>query len=226
MEQVGDPVLATEARSAVRKLSMDLDVRVPEGGVDEHTPERVRPEAGVIDAVARAVAAHKHLTFDYRSMDRDSTDRRAVEPYGLFYVSSHWYLAGHDRGRNDVRKFRLSRMANLRVNATRPGTPDFEVPSTFDLRGYARSRQAWELGDGDGVEVIVRFDGHTGLVDEARKLGAPVAGQPGVRRFRVIRQQVFARWLLTFAGDAVPLAPPEFVALYRDLVRQTLEVYA
>ena len=43
--------------------------------------------------------------------------------------------------------------------------------------------------------------------------------------FRVRRREVFARWLLTFAGDAVPVSPPDFVEQFRGLVRETLALY-
>jgi hypothetical protein len=53
-----------------------------------------------------------------------------------------------------------------------------------------------------------------------------VPGHPDRRRFRVRRQDAFARWLLGFAGDAAPLAPPELVAEYEALVERTLARYA
>jgi hypothetical protein len=37
---------------------------------------------------------------------------------------------------------------------------------------------------------------------------------------------VFARWLLSFAGDAEPVAPPGLVDDYRSLAEQTLATYA
>jgi hypothetical protein len=36
---------------------------------------------------------------------------------------------------------------------------------------------------------------------------------------------VFARWLLSLQGDAVPLAPEELVQLYRRQIRDTLAIY-
>jgi hypothetical protein len=56
-------------------------------------------------------------------------------------------------------------------------------------------------------------------------LGEPVAGHPDRRRFRVRRADTFARWLLGFAGDLVPIEPPDMVRKYRELARETLRLY-
>jgi hypothetical protein len=36
---------------------------------------------------------------------------------------------------------------------------------------------------------------------------------------------VFARWLLSLQGDAVPLAPEELEQVYRQQIRDTLAIY-
>jgi hypothetical protein len=42
----------------------------------------------------------------------------------------------------------------------------------------------------------------------------------------VRRLDAFARWLLAFAGDVVPVAPPALVRAYGRMVRESLERYA
>ena len=41
------------------------------------------------------------------------------------------------------------------------------------------------------------------------------------RRFRVRRLDAFARWLLSFAGDARPVAPQSLADLYAEQVART-----
>ena len=50
-------------------------------------------------------------------------------------------------------------------------------------------------------------------------------GKPSRRRFLVRRQDVFARWLLSLAGDVRPIAPEAFVAKWRGLAKATLAQY-
>ncbi|MEJ7811444.1 MAG: WYL domain-containing protein [Gemmatimonadaceae bacterium] len=224
---LGDPMLRADAESAMRKLAFDLPVDAAKGSEGERiVPSRDRVDPALFVALGRALTDRKRVRFDYRAMASDATSRRSVEPYGLFFLSAHWYLAGHDRDRDGLRNFRLSRMAGAEVNAARSQTPDYEIPADFRLRDHARSRQPWELGGQDAGEAVVEFRADTGAVRGAAKLGEAIAGEPNRRRFVVRRPDAFARWLLSFAGGAVPVSPPALVDEYRELARRTLSVYA
>jgi hypothetical protein len=110
--------------------------------------------------------------------------------------------------------------------------PDYDIPADFDLSRHATSRQAWELGDGDLVEVLVIFSGASGAVSQGAALGEPVveahaadSDDPDLarraRRFRVRRPDAFLRWVLSFAGDARPVAPSSMVEGWRQLLADT-----
>ena len=116
-------------------------------------------------------------------------------------------------------------MDDIELERARPHTPDFVVPESFDISSYAKWQQAWELGDGDSIEVTVRFSGTTNTASAAALLGAPVAGSPDQRRFEVRNADTFARWLLRLAGEAAPTAPPEFVNRWRSLLEATAAIY-
>jgi proteasome accessory factor B len=224
--KLGAPQLAEDARSAVRKLSHDLPIGpLGDDVIHDLVNPRTLPNPRVFAIVAAAVARRKELRFVYRSMEKDIVAERRVRPYGVFFHGSNGYLVGHDLDRAALRNFRLSRMQQVAANDGRPNSPDFEVPASFDLRAHARSADAWELGDSDAVDVSVRFLGNTGYADSARQLGTAVDDAADCRRFHVRRQDVFARWLLSFGGDAIPIEPPEFVDRFRRLVRDTLALY-
>ena len=224
VRQLGDPLLAEHAESAMRKLACDLPVDAA-GRDDPDTrlvPPRARASSELMVLLDGALQARKRVTFRYRSMGSGADGAREVEPFGLFYLNQHWYLAARGPGESTVKNFRLSRIAEAKVNSSRPGTPDYEIPPGFDLRAHARSRQAWELGAGDAVVATVQFRGRTGAAAAAHRLGEEVPGHPDRREFRVRRSDAFARWLLSFGGDLVPLAPGDLVNEYRGLVRETL----
>ena len=111
------------------------------------------------------------------------------------------------------------------MNPRQPGTPDYDIPSGFRLAQHARSRQAWELGDGDAADAVVEFRHPGGAATAAARLGEAVAGHRDRRKFRVRRRDAFARWLLSFAGDVAPVSPPELVSEYQALVESTLTIY-
>ena len=158
-------------------------------------------------------------------MSRGEVTERTVQPYGLFFLGGHWYLVGRDVERDALRNFRVSRVAEVSANAKHPGTADYTIPGDFALAEHARSRHAWELGDGDAEDAVVEFVGNGGAATAAAALGAPVAGHPERRRFTVRRRDAFARWLLGMAGAARPLAPPNLVEEFRSLAAATLARY-
>lgn len=226
VRQVGDPLLADAAASAIRKLAFDLplDSVRPDDGVAVARPAR-EPDPDLFARLADALGRRKLVSFDYHAIGTGETRRREVEPWGLFFIGQHWYLAARDPEAGGLRNFRLSRMASARVNTKKEQSPDFAIPQDFRLREHARSREAWALGDAGALTAVVRIaDGGEGTV--ARSLGAPVEGRPDLRRFEVRRLEVFARWLLSFGGAVRPVEPPELVAAYDDLVRRTLALYA
>jgi predicted DNA-binding transcriptional regulator YafY len=227
--QLGDPILAAEAEHALRKLAFDLpataadaDGGSPAGGRDApHVLlDRARRDAAAFESLSDALVRRKQVRFRYHAFGRDETAERCAEPWGLFFQHGHWYLAARDVDADALRNFRLSRIADPTVNTARAGSPDYEVPVGFRLRKHAASRQAWELGDSDAVTVEVAFRGETGPAMAARRLGTPVAERPDHRTFTVRRLDAFVRWLLGFAGEAMPVAPPLVVDAYRTALEE------
>lgn len=225
---LGEPLLASHVESAMRKLAVDLplDSALPSPDAPKLLAPRARADSATFEALGDALRRRKVATFDYHAMSSDQIEKREVEPYGLFFLSGHWYLAARDRARGELRNFRLNRMGKVAVNTKKAQSADFDVPSTFHLRDHARSRHAWELGDGDAVRAVVAFQGHSGPTVAAMKLGTPVDGAPTLRAFDVRRIDAFARWLLSFAGELVPQSPEALVAAFRDEAQATAAIYA
>jgi predicted DNA-binding transcriptional regulator YafY len=216
-----------EARSALAKLAFDLDLdalgRSPVLFAESQTTGGVRETLRVLtDAVRR----RKRVRFRYHGIHRGEPTDRDVAPYGLLYNHGHWYLIGQDATRDAIRVFRLGRMDPPAVDDARPG-PDYELDPGFDVADYAR-REPWELGDDEPLTCDVRFDFPLALWAERNDHGARVRELPGgavVRRFQVRQTDPFLRWLQSFAGDAIVLAPPELRRAQAELARQTLDVY-
>jgi proteasome accessory factor B len=223
VQQLGDLHLAGEARSALRKLAFDLSV-ADDDGSELVAGETV--ESDVLDTLDAAVRARKRVSITYHSMGSDETAERAVEPYGLVFVSGAWYLVARDVTAGALRQFRVRRIRKARANGTKPQHPDFEVPAGFALADHAQSRQAWELGDADAVEAVVQFRANDSVAAEAMRLGEPDGKHARRRRYRVRRVDTFARWLLSYAGHARPVSPPSVVDAWRAVASQTAALYA
>ena len=227
---LGHEELAADATAALRKLQFDIDdfaQSLPAAAV-------LRVDGTAFDTLTDAVALRKRIQFTYHSMARDEQSVRTVDPYGLVFLTGHWYLVAHDVEREALRQFRVSRIRDAAMANNRRQHADFEVPASFDLSAYAASRQAWEIGNGDEHHVIVAFTGDSGTVMQGQQLGDPVAPEPALpgehdgmlRSFRVRRRDVFLRWVLSFAGDARPVSPPDMVQEWYALLRDTRAAHA
>jgi proteasome accessory factor B len=218
---LGDPALAHEAMRALRKLGHDLPVP-REAPCDELISLEQPPAPELLDRLGNALQRRKRVTFTYHSMHRDAEGERTVEPFGLAFLTGHWYLIARDAESESLRHFRVNRIRDIAVNESKAQSPDFSIPADFDLTQHARSRQAWELGDAELVEVTVRFRVQNGFTVPAMQLGDAVPEDATLRRFRVRRPDTFALWILGFAGDVQVEHPQAMVDQVRTLAQETL----
>jgi predicted DNA-binding transcriptional regulator YafY len=164
-------------------------------------------------------------------MGRDAVSERTVEPWGLFFLGGHWYLAARDpargEGREGLRNFRVDRVRKVAKPAAKSAAA-YDVPADFRLAEHAASRQAWALGDDEAEEVVIAVVGRSGAVLPALRVGEPVDGGtdgPPRRRLRVRRRDAFLRWASGFAGEVVPVSPPAVVEAWREHLRATRARY-
>lgn len=220
---------AAEAASALRKLSFDLDVH---GLPGDPVMWVERPGSGEVLARLRALTdallARKRIRFDYAGIYRGSATHRHVAPYGLFFQRD-WYLVAHDEDAAAIRIFRVSRMNAIEPNVKAPKSPDFELPADFSLQDLL-DRRAWELGEEEAaVTADVRFRYPLSLSAQRNGEGEWVRHEPdggAVRRFTVSRPDPFLRWILSLAGDAEILSPPDLQEELRAMARAVVALYA
>lgn len=226
VRQLSDPALVHDVDSATRKLAFDLPLDAAlsvQDVVIGTSRSPAKPEH--LRDLSEALIARKRVVLGYHSMSRGESAVREVEPFGLFFLSSNWYLAARESATSQLKNFRVNRVRSVSMNAERLGTPDYEIPATFRLRDHAASRQAWELGADAAVKAVVEVRGDSGATIAAATLGQRVNGHPKRRRFDVRRPEVFIRWLLSFAGDMVPLEPKSICDEYRRQIASTLALY-
>ena len=100
--------LADATRGALLKLRA-AGVDVDEGATMGVEP-RVNATEPAFGRCLEAVRARQPVSFSYRGASREPPAQRSVEPWGVVSWHGRWYLVGHDRMRNAIRCFRLSRI--------------------------------------------------------------------------------------------------------------------
>lgn len=222
--------LATAASSAFCKLTFDLPISFPTLPPTIYLdPRGGAGRSASLAALSDAVQRRKTVEFRYHGIARDEATERVIEPYGLFFRTSRWYLVGRDRTRGAIRVFRVSRMETVTVNGRRARSLDFEVPEDFDLAAYA-TRLPWHLGSDDErprqARVLFRYprsawaerNGYGELVETLEDGSA-------VRDFEFVDTEPFLRWLLPQGDDVVIQLPAELRADLRKLAARVVAAH-
>ncbi|WP_432519668.1 helix-turn-helix transcriptional regulator [Kineococcus sp. SYSU DK006] len=145
--------LAKVSRVLPRSLSQRLDSLVSSARFT--TPARAGSPAGadtLLD-LAWAAQARRTVVIAYTAWDGQESQRE-LDLYGLVFHGGRWYATGHDHGRDDVRTFRLDRIASVRQG---DGSCDgsYVVPADFDATVQVVSGIA-AVGWSHEVAVVLR----------------------------------------------------------------------
>jgi predicted DNA-binding transcriptional regulator YafY len=68
-----------------------------------------------LQPILRSIGSSSVIEIDYTSLERHETTTRKVEPVGIYYLGSHWYLVAFCQLRNDYRNFRTDKISRLVV---------------------------------------------------------------------------------------------------------------
>ncbi|WP_433602926.1 helix-turn-helix transcriptional regulator [Nocardia sp. CA-135953] len=217
------PELAAAAEGALLKLraaGIHVETDAAVASVPA-VPARTRGSDAVLGKLLTAIDAGQAVRFEHRGAINEPYVMRDVEPWGVVTHNGRWYLVGHDRNRDAVRSFRLSRIGD---DVTAYGPPNaVSKPDGVDLREIVGTvtgsapvtgtATVW-VADGHGREI--RRLGH---VLEERTIGE----RHGVVVELPIRSRDWLARLITGLGpDAVVLAPEELRA---DVVARLRSVF-
>ncbi|MGV0627236.1 helix-turn-helix transcriptional regulator [Mycolicibacter minnesotensis] len=209
------PELRANAEGAVAKLhAAGVEVDRTRADVLVAPPtalsgiHRSEPALG---ALMDAVQSGQAVQFEHRPSPIEAYNTRTVEPWGVMTHGGRWYLVGHDRDRDAVRTFRISRIAS----EVRPIGPTGAVnrPDTADLRrivaeavGDAPSGLQARVWVADGRAVALR---RAGTVQGREALG----GRDGdIVAVDIGTHDRLVREIAGYGADAIVLDPPQLRA--------------
>jgi proteasome accessory factor B len=129
-----------EAEQAFRKLSAGAETNVLAALAGRTATPGVDSSGPYLGGIADALARRRAIRFRYRSA-QGKPSQREVDPFSLVHRRGNWYLVGMDRGRGDVRAFRLSRLLSS-VKETGPAAPP---PAGLETAGHIEAGP-WGLG--------------------------------------------------------------------------------
>jgi proteasome accessory factor B len=175
----------------------------------------------VFDVLAKATAARRQLELTYRKPGQPHPEQRVVDPYHLANINGEWFLFAFDHLRKDLRTF-----VPARIKAIRPTGNTFERRQAFSLDKRLRGSFGVQSGHGE-FEVVIRFNERAaGYIREKRWHDSQQLRElkPGgvELRFQLSSLEEVGRWVLSWAGDAVVVRPPELAQWVRQAARKVL----
>ena len=183
-----------------------------------------------VDRLHSAITAGKTVTFQYfeynvhkEKVYRHGGRRYTVSPAGLIWDSENYYLAGYDHHRQELRHYRVDRMADLAVISL----PRQGVPQDFDMAAYAAKH--FGMFSGREGQLTLRCSNRlVGVILDRFGLDA-ILVPDGPDHFTVTISAVvspqFLGWLFGL-GDGVTLLRPQWaVDMMVDQLRKTAALY-
>jgi predicted DNA-binding transcriptional regulator YafY len=87
-----------------------------------------------LEKLRRAIREHRSLEMKYQSNQIPHPTQRRVDPYALVHRWGWWYVVGFCHLRDDVRTFRVDRIAEISLSDA-----TFSIPPEFDLQAHLKN---------------------------------------------------------------------------------------
>lgn len=175
-------------------------------------PGRDTPDG--FPAILRSLAEKKTLVIDYAAPGKEKT-RRKLEPLGVVFDNTHWYLIAYCRMRQDYRNFRLDRISSL--DLLKETFPDRHPSLKQFLEQINRERNL------ERVALIVKTPAldhlenakyFYGLVRQTEKENGTEM------HFLTASLDDFAHWYVTFAEYASIVSPAALKGRVKSLLER------
>jgi predicted DNA-binding transcriptional regulator YafY len=102
-----------------------------------------------VDLITQAIDKTRTAQIRYFSASRNTTSRREVDPYRLWYASGGLYLIAYDHLRKDVRMFTVERIRSITLT-----DHPYQMPLGFDVDAYVQDALMIMRGRRIDVELL------------------------------------------------------------------------
>lgn len=68
-----------------------------------------------LQSILKAIGSSTVIEIEYTTLEKNETTTRKVEPVGIYYLGSHWYLIAWCQLRKDYRNFRTDKIKRLTI---------------------------------------------------------------------------------------------------------------
>ena len=210
MTVIGSGEASPALESAVRKLTKAV---IPDA--DTALTVDVLDESKHVGGLRDAAAGEKVVRIVYRSVGKEATTAREIEPWSVFTTLGRWYVFGHCRLVDGPRTFRVDRIKELEPTGER-----FQRPTDIPEHGVGYSPSA------DDVVCVIDLQPAARWVLEYYPVEVVKESAKKTRiRFHSPDAEVPARLLLRLGQDATLVEGPLVADRMREIGRKLLTRY-
>ena len=175
-------------------------------------------DAALVTKLASAIEGRLEVEMEYENHQR-TLSQRTVQPLGLVRDGEVWFLAAHCLLRQDLRLFRVERIASARLTRTA-----FARPAGFDAREFTSQRLQQTPGRWT-TEVRLEATPETLRYDLLPPRVSVAAADGGVLiRCNVNDLEAYAAKLLELGHRFEVHSPPELRLAFRSVARRAARV--
>ena len=171
-----------------------------------------------LQSLLKAIGTSSVIEIKYFSIEKNETTQRKVEPVGIYYLGSHWYLVAFCQLRNDYRNFRTDKIDKLTfmeetISKTHPPLQSF-------INQMSVERQVVEVVidvESDVVKYLGKQKYYNGFVKKENR------GDHVRVHFLTGSLMGFARWFMLFGDHAKIVKPAELNVMVAGIAENTLK---
>jgi predicted DNA-binding transcriptional regulator YafY len=154
----------------------------------------------------------------YYSASRNTTTRREVDPYRLWYAAGALYLIAYCHWRRDVRLFAVDRIGSLTIT-----DHAYQMPLGFDVEAYVQDALMVMRGKRISVELQFSKSVAPWVKDRLWHSGQMMTTLRGGRlrmTLDVADTRELLGWILSFGGEVQVVRPKVLQQSVRDEARR------
>lgn len=215
LEQYKNTPMEASFRNLMEKLvemlpeSITVDSALINDEVHFISDPITRIEEGVFESVLKATKMHRTLCFEYKTAADTDYTQREFDPYHIICQKGSWYVLGLSHHSNAIRLYAMPRIRNSIMTEKQFTIPkDFKLEQHIDIQmgAWGNSGQQYkvEIEFVKGLKTFVmERTWHKGQVIRENKDGTIYLS------FQTNQLSPTLSWVLSFAGSARVLNPPE-----------------
>jgi predicted DNA-binding transcriptional regulator YafY len=171
-----------------------------------------------VDLITQAIDKTRTAQIRYFSASRNTTSRREVDPYRLWYASGGLYLIAYDHLRKDVRMFAVERIRSITLT-----DHPYQMPLGFDVEAYVQDALMIMRGRRIDVELLFSKKAAAWVKDKLwHSSQETLLMKDGRLRMllKVADTDELVGWILSFASQVRVVRPESLLVKVRDEARK------